>query len=75
MSLNIQNLIKEFFEREVLPFAPDAWWDKKDTNIGYQINFAKYFYKHQPPRALANIAKDIFAIEQETENLLKEIVE
>lgn len=66
--------IQEFFEREVLPFAPDAWWDKKDTKIGYEINFAKYFYKHQPPRSLSEIAKDIFAIEQETEGLLKEII-
>lgn len=67
--------IQEFFEREVLPFASDAWWDKKDTKIGYEINFAKYFYKHQPPRALADIAKDILAIQQETEGLLKEIIE
>ena len=67
--------IQEFFEREVLPFAPDAWWDNKDTKIGYEINFAKYFYKHQPPRALTDIAKDILAIEQETDGLLKEIIE
>lgn len=67
--------IQEFFEREVLPFAPDAWWDNKDTKIGYEINFAKYFYKHQPPRALTDIAKDIFAIEKETDGLLKEIIE
>ncbi len=69
MSLNTQNLIQEFFEPEVLPFAPDAWWDKKDTKIGNEINFAKYFDKHQPPRAMAD------TIEQETENLLKGIVE
>lgn len=67
--------IQEFFEREVLPFTPDAWWDEKDTKVGYEINFAKYFYKHQPPRPLTEIAKDIFAIEEETEGLLKEIIE
>jgi len=67
--------IQEFFEKEVLPFAPDAWWDDKDTKVGYEINFAKYFYKHQPPRPLTEIAKDIFAIEEETEGLLKEIIE
>jgi type I restriction enzyme M protein len=67
--------IQEFFEREVLPFAPDAWWDKKDTKVGYEINFAKYFYKHNPPRSLSEIAKDIFSIEQETDGLLKEIIE
>lgn len=66
--------IQEFFEREVLPFSPDAWWDKKDTKIGYEINFAKYFYKHQPPRSLKEIAKDILDIEQETDGLLKEII-
>jgi len=67
--------IQDFFESEVLPFAPDAWWDKNDTKIGYEINFSKYFYKHQPPRAMTDIAKDIFAIEQETDGLLKEIIE
>jgi type I restriction enzyme M protein len=67
--------IQGFFEREVLPFAPDAWWDKKDTKVGYEINFAKHFYIHQPPRSLKVIAKDILAIEQETEGLLKEIIE
>ena len=67
--------IQEFFEREVLPFAPDAWWDNKETKVGYEINFAKYFYKHQPPRPLTEIAKDIFSIEEETEGLLKEIIE
>lgn len=67
--------IQEFFEREVLPFATDAWWDKKDTKVGYEINFAKYFYKHNPPRSLSEIAKDIFSIEHETDGLLKEIIE
>jgi type I restriction enzyme M protein len=66
--------IQEFFEREVLPYAPDAWWDRKDVKIGYEINFNKYFYKYQPPRPLSEITKDILAIEQETENLLKEIL-
>ena len=66
--------IQEFFEREVLPFAEGAWWDKKDTKVGYEINFAKYFYKHQPLRNLKDIAADILAIEQETDGLLKEII-
>ncbi|MFA6924823.1 MAG: class I SAM-dependent DNA methyltransferase [Bacteroidales bacterium] len=67
--------IQAFFKKEVLPYAPDAWWNKDETKIGYEINFAKYFYIHQPPRPLSEIAKDILAIEQETEGLLKEIIE
>lgn len=47
---------------------------KKKTKVGCEINFAKYYYQHIPPRPLTEIAKDIFAIEQETEGLLKEII-
>jgi type I restriction enzyme M protein len=66
--------IDAFFEKEVLPFAEDAWYNPKETKIGYEINFAKYFHKHQAPRALVEISADIFKIEKETEHLLKEIV-
>ena len=74
-NIPLKENIQEFFEKEVLPFAPDAWWDKKETKVGYEINFNKYFYKYQPPRSLKEIAADIFAIEEETEGLLKEIIE
>lgn len=74
-NIPLKDDIQDFFEKEVLPFAPGAWWDAKDTKVGYEINFAKYFYNHQPPRALSEIAKDILAIEEETEGLLKEIIE
>jgi len=66
--------IQTFFEREVIPFADDAWWNEDETKIGYEINFNKYFYQYTPPRSKEAIAADLFAIEQETENLLKEIV-
>ena len=66
--------IQTFFEREVIPFAHDAWWNADETRIGYEINFNKYFHQYTPPRNKAEIAADLFAIEHETENLLKEIV-
>ncbi len=67
--------IKEYFEREVLPFAPDAWYDKTKMKLGYEISFTKYFYKHEPLRDLADIELDIMQLEKETDGLLKEIVE
>ncbi len=67
--------IQQFFEREVIPFAHDAWWNKEETRIGYEINFNKFFYQYTPPRNKVDIAADLLAIEQETENLLKEIIE
>lgn len=74
-NIPLKDDIQSFFETEVLPFVPDAWYNDSDTKVGYEINFAKHFYIHQPPRPLAEIAKDIKAIEQETEGLLKEIIE
>ena len=67
--------IQTFFETEVLPFAPDAWWNADETKIGYEINFNKYFYQYKAPRQLTEIAKDIFEIEKSADKLLKEIVE
>jgi type I restriction enzyme M protein len=36
--------IDAFFEREVLPHAPDAWIATDKTQIGYEISFARYFW-------------------------------
>lgn len=74
-NIPLKESIDDFFEAEVLPFVPDAWYNPKETKIGYEVNFAKYFYQYQAPRTLAAITNDILAIEQETENLLKEIIE
>lgn len=73
-NIPLKDDIQEFFENEVLPFAKDAWWNKDETRTGYEINFNKYFYKYTPPRSLKEITVDLFAIEEETENLLKEII-
>jgi type I restriction enzyme M protein len=67
--------IADYFKREVLPFAPDAWYDKAKMKVGYEIAFNKYFYQFQPLRSLDAIAADILILEQETDGLLKEIVE
>ena len=67
--------IDDYFKREVLPFAEDAWYDKKKMKVGYEIPFNKYFYEYEALRPLTEISSDIFSLEAETDNLLKEIVE
>jgi type I restriction enzyme M protein len=67
--------IDNYFKREVLPFAPDAWYDKTKMKVGYEIAFNKYFYQYEQVRGLDQISKDILALEAETDGLLKEIVE
>ena len=66
--------IQEYMEKEVLPHVPDAWVDHSKTNIGYEVNFTKYFYQYKPLRSLDEIRKDIMAVEQETDGLLKEVI-
>lgn len=67
--------IDDYFAREVLPFAENSWYDKKKMKVGYEIPFNKYFYQYEALRPLNEIASDIFSLEAETDNLLKEIVE
>ncbi len=38
-SIQWKQNITEYFEREVLPFAPDAWMDREKDKIGYEIPF------------------------------------
>ena len=66
--------IDAFFEREVLPHAPDAWIVSDATKIGYEISFARYFYRPAPLRSLDEIRADILRLEEQTEGLLHKIV-
>lgn len=66
--------IEAFIRREVLPHAPDAWFDESKTAIGYEISFTRYFYKPQPLRSLEEIRADILALERETDGLMANII-
>ena len=51
--------VEEYFKREVLPHAPDAWIDEEKTKVGYEIPFNRHFYVFKPPRALAVIDAEL----------------
>ena len=74
ISLTEDGGIEAFLRREVLPYAPDAWYVPSSVKIGYEISFTRYFYKPQPLRTLEEIRADILALERETEGLLNIIV-
>ncbi len=65
--------IKEYFKREVLPFAPDAWIDEKKSKIGYEIPFTRYFYKYEASRPSLEIMKEIMELEKELDGALAEV--
>ena len=66
--------IEAFLRREVLPYAPDAWYRADSVKVGYEISFTRYFYKPKPMRSLQEIRADILVLEKETEGLLGEIL-
>ena len=63
-----------YLRREVLPYAPDAWYDPTSVKIGYEISFTRHFYKPHPLRSRSEIRADIRALERENEAVLAEIV-
>lgn len=65
--------IQTYFEREVLPFAPDAWIGEKKSKVGYEIPFTRYFYQYEAPKLSAEIMKEILAIEAELDGALAEV--
>src|SRR5690606_32029716 len=37
--------IEAFLRREVLPYAPDAWYVPGSVKVGYEVSFTRYFYQ------------------------------
>ena len=59
--------VAEYFKREVLPHAPDAWIDPDKTKVGYEIPFNRHFYVFKPPRPLEVIDAEL---KQTTDRIL-----
>ena len=66
--------IWEYFQREVRPYAEDAWIDLPKTKIGCEISFTKHFYKPQPLRTLEENEADMRKVAEENAALIKELL-
>ncbi|MBU3587922.1 SAM-dependent DNA methyltransferase [Polynucleobacter sp. 31A-FELB] len=65
--------IQEYFKREVLPHAPDAWIDESKSKVGYEIPFTRHFYEYKPPRELNEIDAELKLVISEIQFLLSEV--
>lgn len=68
------NDIDDYFEKEVKPHLPNSWVDKDKTQVGYEINFTKYFYKYTPLRSVHDVLNDLLELEKESDGLLNELI-
>ncbi len=67
--------IDAYFEREVKPYAPDAWIDRDKSKVGYEIPFTRYFYEYTPPRPAMEIAAEIRDLSMNITSGLAELLE
>lgn len=72
----------EYFEQEVKPHVPEAWIDEDYTDhkdgevgrVGYEIPFTRHFYEYEPPRSLNEIEDEIKTLEEQIQDLMKEVM-
>ena len=67
--------IPAFVEREVLPYAPDAWVREEPAKVGYEISFNRVFFRPVALRSLDEIRADLFEVEEEMDGLLRALLE
>ena len=66
--------VEEYFEREVKPHLPESWLDRSKDNVGYEINFTKYFYKYTPLRLLSDLTNELLELEKESDGLMNKLI-
>ena len=67
--------IEEFIKKEVLPYHADAFVDESKTQIGYEINFTKYFYKAKELESVEDIVARIKELEKKSNGMMASILE
>jgi type I restriction enzyme M protein len=74
-TIPLKQPVHHYFQTEVRPYVKDAWLNLDKAQIGYEISFNKVFYRHEPLRSLEEVSADILQLEQETEGLLKQLLQ
>lgn len=67
--------IEEYFEREVVPFAPDAWMDRSKDKVGCEFPFTRLFYKYRPLRSSEEILAELASLDNTLDEELSHLKE
>ena len=73
--LNYAGGINAFVNKEIKPYAPDAYVDESKIKIGYEINFTKYFYRPIELRDMKDILTSLTKLEEESNGVMDEILD
>lgn len=66
--------VEAYMEKNVYPYAPDAWIDDKKTKIGYEIPFTREFYKYVAPRKSDEIFASLQELDRQEQELMAKII-
>ena len=65
--------VDAYFKKNVFPYNPNAYLDRTQDKIGYEIPFTRVFYKFIPPTPSDEIYKEIKGLEEEESALMEEL--
>ena len=66
--------VQDYFKREVLSFASDAWIDDSKTKIGYEIPMTRLFFEYELPESVDSIADRLRDLEDSISGLSKKLL-
>lgn len=66
--------VEAYMQKNVYPYAPDAWIDEKKTKIGYEIPFTREFYKYVAPRKSDEIYASLQELDKQEQELMAKII-
>ena len=67
--------IDAYFQKEVLPFAPDAWMERDKDKVGCEFPFTRLFYKYRPLRSSDDILSELMSLDKELETEFSKLKE
>lgn len=67
--------IKAYMDQEVLPYHPNAFVNEEKTQIGYEVNFTRYFYKPKQLDSVEVIVERLKELEKQSDGLMANILE
>ena len=73
-SIPFKEDIDAYMEKNVLPYAPDAWIDTNKSKIGYEIPFTREFYKYVEPRKSDDIYSHLQELDKQEAALMAKIM-
>ena len=66
--------LEAFLSREVLPYAPDAWYDPFSVTVGYAISFHRVFPSTTHTRSLADVHHDLLNARSFSARILRQVL-